>query len=299
MVKKERLKMKTNNSNRLFDLGVIAINFVIVLLCLLPFLHVAAISLSSNSAIIASKVSLFPVQFSLESYNAVFKDPAMLGSLCFTVQLTVLYTLLSMALTIMAAYPLIHKRLRGRKFFLLVVVFTMFFSGGIIPDYLLVKNMRLINTIWVLILPGMLSAFNLIIMKTFFSTIPESLMESARLDGCSEIGILIKIILPLSLPVIATLSLFYAVAKWNSFQDALFYITDSKLYPLQLKLYQIVMNSLAVDIAVQEGSGSTTNALPESLKSASIMFATIPIVLVYPWLQKYFIKGVMVGSIKG
>jgi putative aldouronate transport system permease protein len=291
--------MKNNNSNRLFDFCVIGITFLIILICLLPFLHVAAISLSSNSAIIASKVTIFPVDFNLESYCNIFKDPAMVGSLYFTVQLTVLFTVLSMAMTIMAAYPLTQKRLRGRKFCLLVVIFTMFFSGGIIPDYLLMKNIHLINTLWVLILPGMISTFNLIIMKTFFSSIPESLVESARLDGCSDIGILVKIILPLSMPVIATLSLFYAVAKWNSFQDALFYITDSKLYPIQLKLYQIVMNSLSVDIAVQEGSGSTTNALPESLKSASIMFATLPIVLVYPWLQKYFIKGVMVGAIKG
>jgi putative aldouronate transport system permease protein len=161
------------------------------------------------------------------------------------------------------------------------------------------KDIHLINTMWVLILPQMISAFNLIIMKTFFGSIPESLVESARLDGCSDIGILIRIILPLSMPVIATLSLFYAVSKWNNFQDALFYITDSSLYPLQLKLYTIVQNLLAVDIAVQEGSGTTTNTLPESLKAASIMFATIPIVLIYPWLQKYFIKGVMVGAIKG
>jgi putative aldouronate transport system permease protein len=291
--------MKNNNFNRLFDFCVIAITFLIILICILPFLHVAAISLSSNSAIIASKVWVFPVDFSLESYRNIFTDPAMVGSLYFTVQLTILFTVLSMAMTIMAAYPLTQKRLRGRKFFLLIVIFTMFFSGGIIPDYLLMKNIHLINSMWVLILPGMISTFNLIIMKTFFSSIPESLVESARLDGCSDLGILVKIILPLSMPVIATLSLFYAVAKWNSFQDALFYITDSKLYPIQLKLYQIVMNSLSVEIAVNEGAGSTTNALPESLKSASIMFATLPIVLVYPWLQKYFIKGVMVGAIKG
>lgn len=223
----------------------------------------------------------------------------MTGALFFTIQLTIIYTVFSMFLTIAAAYPLTQKRLRGRKFFLLVIIFTMFFSGGIIPDYILMKNLKLINTIWALILPGLISGFNFIILKTFFSSIPESLVESARLDGCSDIGILTRIVLPLSIPVIATLSLFYAVAKWNSFQDALMYITDSRLYPLQLKLYQIVQNSLAVDIAIQEGSNTTTNTLPESLRAASIMFATIPIVLVYPWLQKYFIKGVMIGAIKG
>jgi putative aldouronate transport system permease protein len=299
MVKKERAKMKLNHSDRLFDFCIIGITFLIMILCLLPFLHVAAVSLSSNSAIIASRVSVVPVECTVQSYDAVFKDPTMLGSFYFTVQITVLYTLFSMALTIMAAYPLTQKRLRGRNFFLFIVIFTMFFSGGIIPDYLLMKDIHLINTMWVLILPQMIIAFNLIIMKTFFGSIPESLLESARLDGCSDIGILFRIVLPLSKPVIATLSLFYAVSKWNNFQDALFYITDSKLYPLQLKLYTIVQNLLAVDIAVQEGSGTTTNTLPESLKAASIMFATIPIVLIYPWLQKYFIKGVMVGAIKG
>jgi putative aldouronate transport system permease protein len=291
--------MKIKRFNQLFDLTVVCLTILIICLCLLPFMNVAAVSLSSNSAIVASRVALFPVEFSTESYQAIFKDPAMVGSLWFTIQLTLIYTLFSMAMTIMAAYPLTQKRLRGRKFLMLLVIFTMFFSGGIIPDYLLVKQLHMLNTIWALVLPGLISTFNLIVMKTFFDSIPESLVESARLDGCSDVGILAKIILPLSTPVLATLSLFYAVFKWNAFQDALFYINESKLYPVQLKLYQIVMNSMAVDIAVQEGANSTTNALPESLKAASVMFATLPIVLVYPWLQKYFIKGVMIGAIKG
>lgn len=291
--------MKTGTASRLFDKFIILFTLIIILICLLPFLHVAAISLSSNSAIIASKVSIFPVELNFESYVSIFKDPAMTGSLWFTVQITCLYTLFSIILTICAAYPLTQKRLRGRKAFLLIIVITMFFSGGIIPDYLLMKDLRLINTMWVLILPQLINVFNLIVLKTFFTSIPESLVESARLDGCSDIKILTQIILPLSIPVIATLCLFYAVAKWNSFQDALFYITDTNMYPLQLKIYQIVMNSQAVDIAVNEGANMTTNVLPESLKSASVMFATLPIVLIYPWLQKYFVKGVMVGSIKG
>jgi putative aldouronate transport system permease protein len=291
--------MQVKHLNQLFDLTVVCITILIICLCIMPFLNVAAVSLSSNAAIIASRVAFFPVEFSTESYLAIFKDPTMVGSLVFTVQLTLVYTLFSMVMTVMAAYPLTQKRLRGRKLLILLVVFTMFFNGGIIPDYLLVKQLNMLNTIWALILPGLIITFNLIIMKTFFSSIPESLVESARLDGCSDVGILTKIILPLSTPVLATLSLFYAVFKWNNFQDALFYITEPKLYPIQLKLYQIVKNSMAVDIAIQEGYNTTTNALPESLKAASVMFATLPIVLVYPWLQKYFIKGVMVGAIKG
>ena len=291
--------MKTHDSNRWFNRMVIAITVLIMILCLVPFLHVAAVSLSSNSAIINSRVFIWPVDFNLQSYEAVFADPTMGASLLFSIQLTLAYTLLSMLMTILAAYPLTQKRLRGRKGLLLFILFTMFFSGGIIPEYILVKDLHLLNTIWALLLPGMINTFNLIVMMTFFKSLPESLMESARLDGCSELGILTRIVLPLSLPVLATLGLFYAVAKWNSFQDALFYINEPKLYPIQLKIYQIVANSMAVDIAVQEGANTTTNALPESLKAASIMFATLPIVCIYPWLQKYFIKGVMIGAIKG
>ncbi|TCL54227.1 carbohydrate ABC transporter membrane protein 2 (CUT1 family) [Hydrogenispora ethanolica] len=291
--------MNTRNSEKIFDRIVLSIILFTVILCILPFFHVAAISLSSNSAIIKGKVWLFPVEVSLQTYLDIFRDQYMTGSLFFTVQLTILYTIISMFMTTIAAFPLTQKRLLGRKIFLFLIIFTMFFSGGIIPDYLLVKNLHLTNTIWALILPGMISCFNLIILKTFFNSIPESLLESARLDGCSDLGVLFKIVLPLSTPVLATLGLFYAVSKWNSFQDALFYITEPKLYPIQLKLYQIVQNSLAVDMAVKEGSGTTTNQLPESLKSACVMFATIPIVLVYPWLQRYFVKGVMIGAIKG
>lgn len=291
--------MDTKKADRIFDMIVVTIVLIATVLCILPFLHVAAISLSSNSAIINGKVWLWPVELDLQTYIDIFRDKYMTGSLFFTVQLTTIYTLISMFMTIIAAYPLTQKRLRGRRVFLLLIIFTMFFNGGIIPDYILMKNLNLINTMWALILPQMISAFNLIILKTFFNSIPDSLVESARLDGCSDVGVLFRIILPLSTPVLATLSLFYAVTKWNSFQDALFYITEPRLYPIQLKLYQIVKNNLAVDMAVQEGTGTTTNLLPESLKSACVMFATIPIVLVYPWLQKYFVKGVMLGAIKG
>jgi putative aldouronate transport system permease protein len=291
--------METKKADRAFDILVFTIILIMIVLCILPFLHVAAISFSSNSAIIKGKVWLWPVEWDLQTYKDIFRDRYMVGSLFFTVQLTFIYTAISMLMTTIAAYPLTQKRLRGRRIFLLLIIFTMFFNGGIIPDYILMKNLNLINTMWALILPQIISAFNLIILKTFFSSIPESLVESARLDGCSDLGVLFKIILPLSTPVLATLSLFYAVTKWNSFQDALFYITEPRLFPIQLKLYQIVKNNLAVDMTVQEGVGTTTNLLPESLKSACVMFATIPIVLVYPWLQKYFIKGVMIGAIKG
>lgn len=294
---KEVQHMKTKNKNKVFDTIIIAIVFLIVLVCVIPFFYVIAVSLSSNDAIISQIVGLIPVGFNLETYRIVFSDHAMIYSLMYTVGLTALYTAVSMVLTICAAFALTRKRLKGRKFFMIVIVITMYFSGGIIPDYILVKNLNLLNNMWSLILPGAISVYNLIILKAFFSSLPESLEESAILDGCTDIGVLIRIVLPLSIAGIATLSLFYAVGRWNGFMDALFYTTDPKLFPIQLKLYQIVSNSMQLDIQQAEG-GLRSNITPEGLKAASVIFATIPILIVYPWLQKYFINGVMLGSIK-
>ncbi|PYG85840.1 putative aldouronate transport system permease protein [Ruminiclostridium sufflavum DSM 19573] len=285
-------------SNRIFDFFVIIITVIAALLCLLPLVNVFATSLSSNSAILASKVYLLPVETTFESYKAIFKDASMIRSLIFTVFLTIVYTLVGMILTICAAYPLTKKRLKGRNIILLMIIFTMYFSGGLIPDYILIKNLNLLDKMWSLVLPGAISAYNLIVLKSFFTSLPESLEESAILDGCNDIGVLFRIVLPLSKPVLATLSLFYAVGKWNSFMDALFYINDTKLYPLQLKLYQIIVNSQGIDASIGEGNMSQ-NVLPESLEAACVIFATVPILLVYPWLQKYFVTGIMVGSVKG
>jgi putative aldouronate transport system permease protein len=264
----------------------------------LPLVNVLATSLSSSSAILASKVYLLPVETTFESYKAILKDDSMIRSLIFTALMTIGYTVLGMILTICAAYPLTKKRLKGRNIILLMIIFTMYFSGGLIPDYILAKNLNILDTVWSLVLPGAISAYNLIVLKSFFSSLPESLEESAILDGCNDIGVLFRIVLPLSKPVLATLSLFYAVGKWNSFMDALFYITDSKLYPLQLKLYQIIVNSQGIDASIGEGNMSQ-NVLPESLEAACVIFATVPIILVYPWLQRYFVTGIMVGSVKG
>ncbi len=285
--------------NGCYDFGVVFIIIVAVLLCLFPVMHVASVSLSSNSAIINDRVSILPVEITLQSYKAVFTNTALLKAMLVTVVITALYTVLGMTLTVLAAYPLTKKWLPGRNILLFIFLFTLFFNGGDIPNYLLVQQLGLLNTLWVLILPAALSIWNLIILKSFFNSIPESLMESAHIDGANEFTILLKIVLPLSLPVIASLSLFYAVFKWNSFQDALYYITDKGLEPIQLKLYNIIMDLESPDIAIQEGSITQTNLFPESLKAASVMFATLPIVCIYPWLQKYFIKGLTVGSIKG
>jgi len=281
------------------DIVIIAFIVALSFTCIVPFLYMIALSLSSNEAIISQKVGLWPVGFTVETYKTILSDAEMLYTLGYSIAITILYTAVCMFLTICAAYPLTKKRLMGRNFILSALVFTMYFSGGLIPSYMLVKNLDMMNTVWSLVLPGAMSVFNLIILKTFFTNLPESLEESAAIDGCSDLGILFKIVLPLSLPSIATLSLFYAVDRWNGFQDALFYITDKNLYPMQMKLYQIISANQQLD-SQQGGEGSAgAYIVPESLKAASVMFTTIPILLIYPKLQKYFVDGVMTGAIKG
>ncbi|AEI44093.1 carbohydrate ABC transporter permease [Paenibacillus mucilaginosus] len=290
--------MNAKLGNRLFD----GLNYLLltlcVLLCLAPFLHIVAVSLSSNGPIMSGAVTLFPVDLNFEAYNRVFSDLTMLRSLGLTVGLTVGFTVLCMVMTICAAYPLTKTELKGRKIAMYLIVFTMFFSGGIIPEYILIKQLHLVNSLWSLVLPLLVNPFYLIILITFFNSIPKSLEESAELDGCSHFGTLVRIILPLSMPAVATLSLFYAVNRWNGFMDTLFYITDTNLYPLQLKLYQLIMNSMMTDQMQMEGA-QIIQVLPESLKAASIVFATVPILIVYPWLQRYFVSGIMLGSVKG
>lgn len=291
------MKIRRSFGEKLFDAGNYIFLIILAFLCLFPFINTAAISLSDTGAIMAGKVTLWPVGFELSAYKAVFNDSTMIRSLIFTIVLTLLFTFVAVFMTILAAYPLAQKRLRGRKTLTLIITFTMYFSGGMIPSYLLVSELGLLNSVWALILPCAVNTFNMIIMKSFFMTLPESLSEAARIDGCNDMSILFRIILPLSMPIIATISLFYAVQRWNGFTDALYYINDSKLYPLQLKLRQLISLNM-VDQLVMDSQSEENTAIPESIKSASLMFATVPILLVYPWLQKYFVKGVMVGSIK-
>jgi putative aldouronate transport system permease protein len=292
------MMMGAKAANRTFDTVNIVLLSVCVVLCVAPLLHIIAISFSSNRPILAGEVTLFPVELNFQAYARVLGDTTMLKSLGFTVLLTVLYTVICMLMTIAAAYPLTKSELKGKKFVMVMIVITMFFSGGIIPEYILVKQLHLLDTIWSMILPGMISPFYMIILISFFQSIPKSLEESAELDGSSYFRTLTQIIIPLSMPVLATLSLFYAVGRWNGFMDSLFYITDPNLYPLQLKLYQLIMNSMATDLLQMEGN-HVVQIVPESLKAANIMFATVPILIVYPWLQKHFVSGIMVGSVKG
>lgn len=267
------------------------------LVCLLPFLHVASKSLSSDSYVIANKVFLWPKGFTLEAYSKIFADASILRSLYISVIVTVLFTILGMILTICAAYPLSRAQFKGRRVITFIFLFTMYFSGGIIPDYMNINNLGLMDTIWSLVLPLSFSAFNLLIMKTSLtSSIPVSLEESARIDGAGHFRILWNIVIPLSKPIIATLSLFYAVGRWNAYQDALFYIKHATdLRPLQLKLYYLVIQASE---SFQLEATTVTLSNPEVLKASVVVFATLPILCVYPFVQKYFVQGVMLGAVK-
>jgi len=267
------------------------------LACLLPFVHVVAKSLSEDAYVIANKVFLWPAGFTLDAYGKVFADQSILRSLYISVIITVLFTVIGMIVTICAAYPLSRKQLKGRSFFTFIFMFTMFFGGGIIPEYMLINSLGMLDSIWSLILPLSFSAFNLLILRTSISSnIPASLEESARMDGAGHFRILFSIVLPLSKPILATLSLFYAVGRWNAYQDALFYIKHNvDLRPLQLKLYYLVVQA-SESFQLEMTQVSLSN--PEVLKAACVVFATLPIICVYPFIQKYFVQGVMLGAIK-
>ncbi|MBR0226982.1 MAG: carbohydrate ABC transporter permease [Clostridia bacterium] len=284
--------------SRAADVIIHMILVIVGLLCLLPFLHVAAKSFSSNGAVISQRVFFLPVEFTLDGYKMVIQDPSMMRSLWITVLVTAGFTALGMILSILAAYPLTKKGLKGRTFFAFLYMFTMYFGGGLIPDYLLMNDLKLLNTVWCLILPLSFSAYNIIILRSFMqSSIPDSLEEAAFLDGASYWGVLFKVVLPLSTPVLATLCLFFAVGRWNAYADALYYISSSKLYPLQLKLYYLM--GMATDAATLAEGGSTTYVTGEVIKATCVMFATLPIIILYPFLQRYFVTGIMIGAVKG
>ena len=269
------------------------------LTCVLPLVHELMMAISSNDAVLSRKVGFVPIEPTFNSFREVFRDPSVLQSLVFSIYLTVMFTVIAMALTIACAYPLTRPELRGRKFFTMMIVITMYFTGGILPLYVLIKTLGLLNSMWSLILPLAVSPYNLIILRTSLLSVPDSITESALIDGASYFRILIQIILPLSMPILATLSLFYAVGRWNMFQDALFYISDAKLYTLQLKLAYIVINNTSPEVFQLEGAAAGHRIVPAAMTAATVIVATVPILVAYPWLQRYFISGVMLGSVKG
>lgn len=288
--------MIKSKATRMGDWSIAFICVLIILICLLPLLNVLARSLSSAEALIRNEVLLLPVGLNFDAYKTVLSDAKYVWSLGWTAILTIICTIVSIVMTTLCAYPLIYDKLKGRGFFNTLIIFTMYFNAGTIPNYLLLKDLDMLNNPMVLIIPGCLSVFNMIIMRSFFYSIPQSLHESAEIDGAGYVQILLKIYLPLSTPVMATLALFYAVGRWNGFSDALMYMNDRRFYPIQLLLYNILNNVMSIEVATQEGFSSP--GLSETLKAATVMFATIPILLIYPWLQRYFISGVTLGAIK-
>ena len=277
--------------------------FIIVLLCatcVLPFIHVAAKSISGNTAVMSKSVYFWPKDITLDAFKRVFGDDSMMKSMGFSVMVTLIFTVLGMIACTCAAYPLSKKRLKGRSVITFFLMVPMYFGAGIIPAYLLYYNLHILDTMWVLILPLIYSPYNMLIMKNFFqSTIPDSLEESAFLDGATNFQILRMIVLPLSKPIIATLSLFYAVGRWNSYADNMYFTRSADLKLIQYKLYQLVASATEAQTASLADAGAITQAAPEVLQAASIMFVTIPIIIIYPFLQKYFVQGTMIGAVKG
>jgi len=290
-------KYKRSFLSQFWKVVIYLVITLLTLSCVIPFLHVIAKSVSSDAYVIANKVFLWPMGFTLEPYIKVFEDASILRSMYVSVIVTVTFTILGMFLTCCLAYALSRPQFKGRRVMTLLCVFTLYFSGGIIPDYMLMSSLGFLDTLWSLILPLSFSAYNFIIMKNaMMASVPISLEESARIDGAGHFRILAQIFLPLSKPIIATLSLFYAVGRWNTYQDALFYIKQRvDLRPLQLKLYYLVVQA-SESLQLEATSVVITN--PEVVKAACVVFATLPIVCVYPFLQKYFVSGVMIGAVK-
>ncbi|HOQ76689.1 MAG TPA: carbohydrate ABC transporter permease [Thermoclostridium sp.] len=288
--------MIKSKKSKVGDLVVAFFCFLLILVCLLPMLNVLARSLSASEALIKNKVWLWPVGLNLDAYKLVLNDTKYTWSLVWTAILTVIGTCLSLFMTTICAYPLTYDKLKGRRIINTIIIFTMYFSAGTIPMYLLLKELDFLNRPVVLVVPYCLSVFNMIIMRSFFYGIPESLRESAELDGAGPVRVLVSIYLPMSTPVIATLALFYAVGRWNGFSDSLMFMKKREYYVIQHLLYLIINSMSNIEVTTQEGFSPP--GLSETLKSATVMFATVPILFVYPWLQRYFITGATLGAIK-
>ncbi|MDO3412465.1 carbohydrate ABC transporter permease [Saccharibacillus sp. CPCC 101409] len=289
--------MRTTRGEKAFYVFNYILLTLIALTCLLPLLNIIALSLSDASAVLSGKVNLWPVDFSFASYHSLLTGTPILNAFWNSVKITLIGTGLSMLVTVMAAYPLSRGHFYHRRFFTMAMVFTMIFNGGLIPTYLVVQNLGLVNSYWALWLPGLVSTYNMLIMRSYFENLPGEVDEAARIDGCGELGILLRIVLPLSKPLLATIALFYGVGYWNSFMSVMIYINDTSMFNMTVLVQNMIMSNLNVqDFTDPTMVGSLT---PEGIRAAAVIVMVIPILAVYPFLQKYFVKGVMLGSIKG
>jgi len=288
--------VKLTIGEKVWQSAVYSILIILSLLCLLPFLYVVAVSVTPEAEVVRRGIVIIPESFTFAAYKEVFISNGIGQAYKITLFRTIVGTALNLFFTVIAAYPLSKKYLPGRSPFLIFIVFTMMFSGGLIPTYLLIRSFGLLNSPWVLIIPNLISAFNLVIIKGFFEQLPGEIEESARVDGASELQSLWKIILPLSLPVLATISLFYAVGHWNAYFDAIVYINDANLMPLQVVLRNILLNVASESAESSANSGMVSKF---AVQMAAVVVTTVPILIVYPFLQKHFTKGMLMGSIKG
>ena len=281
-----------------FNYVSLTLLFVIIMY---PLLNVLSSSFSSSKAVVSGRVSIFPVEPTLLAYKTIFSSSSILIGYLNSFFYTIFGTIVQVALSILLAYPLTRKKLFGRNFITSMLIFTMFFSGGLIPTYLVVKSLGLINTRLALILPGGMSVFNVIVARTFFQTsIPEELFEAAELDGYNQFGIFRRIVLPLAAPIVAVLTLIYAVGNWNAYFEAMIYINSAKLFPLQIILRNIlILNTAPGRILTDVNRMLAQQEMITLLKYALIVVASVPVLMFYPLLQKYFVKGMMIGSLKG
>lgn len=278
---------------RVFN-GIVLVGFALI--CVLPFLNVLGSSFATPGDLATRNFVIIPREFTLNAYRYILSTDTIFRALGVSIFVTVVGTFLSLAVTSTMAYALSKRYLRGRRVINFAVVFTMLFSGGMVPTFLIVRSLGLIDSLWALIIPTLVNAFNFIIMRSFFQAIPESLEEAARIDGASNMGTFLRIVLPLSIASIATIGLFYAVAYWNTYTSAILYIHDSDKWPIQILLRQIVIVASGMDA----DAGAVEVVPPaRSIQMAVIVVATLPMLLVYPFIQRFFVKGALIGSVKG
>ncbi|MBP3963093.1 carbohydrate ABC transporter permease [Paenibacillus lignilyticus] len=286
--------MVKSTNDRIADTVVFLILLACGLAAVFPLLYVLSVSLTPFSEVLRNGgFILVPRSITFDAYRKLIMESNIPRAFGVTVLITVIGTILNMIITSLMAYPLSRKQLPGRNLFLMMVVFTLLFSGGIIPTYLVVKSIGLLDSIWAMILPNLVWSFNVLIMKSFYESLPEELFESARMDGAKEFRILLQIVVPLSVPVTLTIGLFYMVGHWNEFFQAIMYVTDRNLFPLQVVVREIL-------IQTQQPLENADNMTPsETLQMASVILASLPIIMVYPFMQKHFTKGMLLGSVKG
>lgn len=288
--------IKISTGEKIFRIFNITILTLLAIIAIIPYIHVLSKSFSDNSSVIAGKVAFIPIGFQFGNFDFLFSKSLFISAFKNSVLITVVGTLISLVATVTTAYPLSKKWLKGRKFFLSLYIFAMVFYGGIVPSYMLMKSLNLLDTHWSVILPFTVVPFNMLVVKTFMEGLPESVEESAKIDGAGDIKILWSIVLPMSLASLATVGLFYAVTYWNGFFHATMYISKTNLKPLQQYLYEMINNASNINnnMSVEE----MLKISPGGVQAAAIMATTIPIIIVYPFLQKYFVKGMTIGSVK-